>query len=238
VLKAEPSFDEAPWPSLSSDAVDFVKRLLNKDYRKRLTAAQALSHPWLANYHDVKIPLDMIIYKLVKAYICSSPLRKAALGGLAKTLTVPQLAYLREQFTLLGPNKSGYISLQNFKTAVTKYSTDAMKDSRVLDYANMMSTLQYRKLDFEEFCAAAISVYQLEGMESWEQHARNAYELFEKDGNRPIMIEELASELGLSPSVPVHVVLQDWIRQSDGKLSFLGFVRLLHGVSSRSFQKA
>jgi len=43
VLKAEPSFDEAPWPSLSPDATDFVKRLLNKDYRKRLTAAQALS---------------------------------------------------------------------------------------------------------------------------------------------------------------------------------------------------
>lgn len=39
-----------------------------------------LGHPWLANYHDVKIPLDMIIYKVVKAYICSSSLRKAALG--------------------------------------------------------------------------------------------------------------------------------------------------------------
>ncbi|XP_052173617.1 CDPK-related kinase 1-like [Diospyros lotus] len=238
VLKADPSFDEAPWPSLSSNAIDFVKRLLNKDYRKRLTAAQALSHPWLANYHDVKIPLDMIIYKLVKAYICSSSLRKAALGALARTLTVPQLAYFREQFALLGPNKSGFISLQNFKTAATKNSTDAMKDSRVSDYAYTVSTLQYRKLDFEEFCAAAISVHQLEGMESWEQHAHSAYELFEKDGNRPIMIEELASELGLSPSVPVHVVLQDWIRHSDGKLSFLGFVRLLHGISSRSFQKA
>ncbi|KAJ9694365.1 hypothetical protein PVL29_010049 [Vitis rotundifolia] len=80
VLKADPSFDEAPWPSLSSDAIDFVKRLLNKDYRKRLTAAQALSHPWLANYHDVKIPLDMIVYKLVKAYIFSSSLRKSALA--------------------------------------------------------------------------------------------------------------------------------------------------------------
>ncbi|KAL2464572.1 CDPK-related kinase 1 [Forsythia ovata] len=238
VLKADPSFDEAPWPSLSSDAVDFVKRLLNKDYRKRLTAAQALSHPWLAGHHDVKIPLDMIIYKLVKAYICSSSLRKAALGALAKTLTIPQLAYLREQFTLLGPNRSGFISIQNFKTAMGKYSTDAMKDSRVLDYVHVVSSLQYRKLDFEEFCAAAIGVHQLEGIESWEQHARHAYEFFEKDGNRPIMIEELASELGLSPSVPVHVVLKDWIRHSDGKLSFLGFVRLLHGVSSRAFQKA
>lgn len=56
-----------------------------------------------------------------------------------------------------------------------------------------VSSIQYRKLDFEEFCAAAISVHQLEGLESWEQHARRAYELFEKDGNRPIMIEELAS---------------------------------------------
>lgn len=56
-----------------------------------------------------------------------------------------------------------------------------------------MSSLQYQKLDFEEFCASAISVHQLEGMESWEQHARHAYEFFEKDGNRPIMIEELAS---------------------------------------------
>ena len=61
-----------------------------------------------------------------------------------------------------------------------------------------IGTIQYRKLDFEEFCAAAISVYQLEGTESWEQHARLAYELFEKDGNRPIMIEELASVLSLS----------------------------------------
>ncbi|KAL3534698.1 hypothetical protein ACH5RR_003159 [Cinchona calisaya] len=238
VLKADPSFDEAPWPSLSADAVDFVKRLLNKDYRKRLTAAQALSHPWLSGCHDARIPLDMIIFKLVKVYTCSSSLRKAALGALAKTLAIPQLTYLREQFTMLGPNKSGCVSLQNFKSAVTKMSTDAMKDSRVLEYVNLVSSLQYRKMDFEEFCAAGISVHQLEGMESWEQHARRAYELFEKDGNRPIMIEELASELGLSPSVPVHVVLQDWIRHADGKLSFLGFVRLLHGVSSRTFQKA
>ncbi|XP_065623487.1 CDPK-related kinase 1 [Quercus suber] len=172
------------------------------------------------------------------ALVPKLPSQKLSNQALAKTLTVAQLAYLREQFILLGPNKNGFISMQNFKMGMVKNSTDAMKDSRALDYANMISSIQYRKMDFEEFCSAAISVHQLEGMESWEQHARRAYELFEKDGNRPIMIEELASELGLSPSVPVHVVLQDWIRHSDGKLSFLGFVRLLHGVSSRSFQRA
>ncbi|CAK9319705.1 unnamed protein product [Citrullus colocynthis] len=237
VLKEDPSFDDEPWPSLSCDAKDFVQRLLHKDQHIRLTAAQALCHPWLTNHLHPKIPLDMIVYKLVRAYIYSSSLRKLALNALAKTLSFMQLAYLRQQFHLLGPNKNGFISLQNFKTALMKASTDAMNESGVTEYVHMVSSSQYKRLDFEEFCAAAISVHQLKGIESWEQHARYAYDLFEEYGNRPIMIEELASELGLAPSVPLHVVLQDWIRPSDGKLSFIGFVKLLNGVSSSRNKK-
>lgn len=55
VLKADPNFDEAPWPSLSTDAIDFVKRLLNKDYRKRLTAAQALCMFNELHYEDLSL---------------------------------------------------------------------------------------------------------------------------------------------------------------------------------------
>ncbi|KAG6603303.1 CDPK-related kinase 1, partial [Cucurbita argyrosperma subsp. sororia] len=237
VLKEDPSFDDDPWPSLSSDAKDFVQGLLHKNQHKRLTAAQALCHPWLTNHPRVKIPLDIIVYKLVRAYIYSSSLRKLAFNALAKTLSFVQLAYLREQFDLLGPNKDGFISLRNFKTALMKASTDAMNDSGVIEYVDMVSSTQYKRLDFEEFCAAATSVHQLKGAESWELHARYAYDLFDEYGNRPIMIEELASELGLASSVPLHVVLQDWIRPSDGKLSFLGFIKLLNEVPSCTNKK-
>ncbi|PKI47473.1 hypothetical protein CRG98_032063 [Punica granatum] len=237
VLKAEPSFDEPPWPSLSLEAKDFVKRLLNKDPRKRMTACQALSHPWLRNYNGIKIPLDILIFKMMKAYMRSSPLRKAALKALAKTLTVDEQFYLREQFALLEPNKSGCITLENIRMALMKNATDAMKESRISDFLASLNALQYRRMDFEEFCAAALSVHQMEALDRWEQHARCAYEMFEKDGNRAIMIDELASELGLGPSVPVHAVLHDWIRHTDGKLSFLGFIKLLRGVSSRTIPK-
>ncbi|KAK4416224.1 CDPK-related kinase [Sesamum alatum] len=237
VVKAEPTYEEQPWPTLSSEAKDFVKRLLNKDPRKRMTAAQALCHPWIKNSNDVKVPLDILIFKLMRAYMRSSPLRKAALRALSKTLTADDLFYLKEQFALLEPNKNGTISLDNIKAALKKNATDAMNESRVYDFLASLNALQYRRMDFEEFVAAALSVYQLEALDKWEQHARCAYELFEKDGNRTIMIEELASELGLSTSVPVHAVLHDWIRHTDGKLSFLGFVKLLHGVSSRSLAK-
>ncbi|KAG1330732.1 hypothetical protein COCNU_02G007000 [Cocos nucifera] len=350
VLKAEPSFSEPPWPSLSPEAKDFVRRLLSKDPRRRMTAAQALSHPWIRNYSDIKPPLDILTFRLIKAYMRSSSLRKAALRALSKTLTVDELFYLKGQFALLEPNKNGCITLENIKMALMKNATDAMKESRIQDllislsalqYRRMdfdefcaatlsvhqlegldrweqharcayelfekhgnraivieelasalsktltvdelfylkgqfallepnkngcitlenikmalmknatdamkesriqdllisLSALQYRRMDFDEFCAATLSVHQLEGLDRWEQHARCAYELFEKHGNRAIVIEELASELGLSPSVPVHAVLNDWIRHTDGKLSFLGFVKLLRGNKSLDMLK-
>ncbi|XP_045815165.1 CDPK-related kinase 5-like isoform X2 [Trifolium pratense] len=237
VLKADPSFDEPPWPSLSDEARDFVKRLLNKDPRKRMSAAQALRHPWIKNYEDAELPLDILVFKLMKTYMRSSSLRRAALRALSKTLTEDELVYLKEQFALLEPNKNGTISLENIQAAFTLNATDAMKESRIADFLASLNALQYRRMGFDEFCAATLSVHQLEALDHWEKRARCAFDMFEKDGNKAIVIDELASELGLGPSIPVHAVLHDWIRHTDGKLSFLGFVKLLHGPS-RSLAKA
>lgn len=230
VLRADPNFDDIPWPSVSPEAKDFVKRLLNKDYRKRMSAAQALTHPWLSTENH-PIPLDILIYKLVKSYLHASPFKRAALKALSKALTENELVYLRAQFMLLEPNKDGRVSLDNFRMALMRNATDAMKESRVPDILNAMAPLSYRKMDFEEFCAAAISTYQLEALDSWEQIGSTAFDFFEQEGNRSVSVEELARELNVGPTA--HSILKDWIR-SDGKLSLLGYTKFLHGVTLRS----
>ncbi|XP_058738796.1 CDPK-related kinase 3 [Vicia villosa] len=231
VLRADPNFDDLPWPSVSPEAKDFVKRLLNKDYRKRMTAAQALTHPWLRD-ESHPIPLDILIYKLVKSYLHATPFKRAAVKALSKALTEEQLVYLRAQFRLLEPNSNGHVSLDNFKMALARHATEAMRESRVLDIIHTMEPLAYRKMDFEEFCAAATSTYQLEALDRWEDIACTAFEHFESEGNRVISIEELARELNLGPSA--YSVLRDWIRNTDGKLSLLGYTKFLHGVTLRS----
>lgn len=50
-------------------------------------------------------------------------------------------------------------------------------------------------MGFEEFCAAAISTYQLEAREDWDRIANMAFEYFEQEGNRVISIAELARVL-------------------------------------------
>ncbi|KAH1214872.1 CDPK-related protein kinase [Glycine max] len=156
----------------------------------------------------------------MKTYMRSSSLRKAA---------------LRVQ-----PSKTGSISLENinkvgyhfnvscmkiiplldstsfshsyFGQALMKYATDAMNESCILDFLSSV-------------ILPCSFVHQLEALDRWEQHTRCAYELFDKDGNKAIVIEQIASELGLGPSILVHVVLHDWICHTDGKLSFLGLVK-------------
>ncbi|KAK6275309.1 hypothetical protein POUND7_005018 [Theobroma cacao] len=255
VIRADPNFNDSPWPSVSPEAKDFVKRLLNKDHRKRMTAAQALTHPWLRDENHA-VPLDILIYKLVKSYIRATPFKRAAQKALSKALPEDALVYLRAQFRLLEP-RDGCVSLSNFKAALMRNITDAMQESRVLDIINVvryldlpssgthyvvnadtfkiylkMEPLYYKKMDFEEFCAAAISTYQLEALEEWEGIASEAFEYFEQEGNKVISVEELALELNLGPST--HSLLNDWIRTSDGKLSFHGYMKFLHGVTVRA----
>jgi len=53
ILLEEVEFDRPVWTAVPDDARDLVLRLLNKDPRKRITAAQALAHPFMANQSQV-----------------------------------------------------------------------------------------------------------------------------------------------------------------------------------------
>lgn len=48
ILKGDYSFDPPYWDGISDIAKDFIKRLLTVDPNVRLTAQQAIGHPWLA----------------------------------------------------------------------------------------------------------------------------------------------------------------------------------------------
>jgi len=47
IMKAEFDFPDPYWTNISNDAKDLIKKLLVVDAKKRLTASQALQHPWL-----------------------------------------------------------------------------------------------------------------------------------------------------------------------------------------------
>jgi serine/threonine protein kinase len=53
ICNANFEFPHKPWSSISEEAKDFIHRLLMVNPTARLTAEQALKHPWIVNEGDM-----------------------------------------------------------------------------------------------------------------------------------------------------------------------------------------
>ncbi|XP_059623499.1 calcium-dependent protein kinase 28-like isoform X2 [Cornus florida] len=238
VLRNKPDFRRKPWPNISSSAKDFVTKLLVKDPRARLTAAQALSHAWVREGGNAsEIPLDISVLSNMRQFVKYSRLKQFALRALATTLDDEELADLHDQFDAIDVDKSGTISLEEMRQALAKDLPWKLKDSRVLEILQAIDSNTDGLVDFPEFVAATLHVNQLEehDTEKWLQRSQAAFEKFDVDRDGYITPEELRMHTGLKGSL--DPLLEEADIDRDGKISLPEFRRLLRTASLNSPRK-
>ncbi|XP_076887805.1 calcium-dependent protein kinase 28-like [Bidens hawaiensis] len=235
VLRNKPDFKRKPWPTISQSAKDFVKKLLVKDPRSRLTAAQALSHPWVREGGNAsEIPLDISVLSNMREFVKYSRLKQFALRALASTLDEEELSNLKDQFQATDVDKSGAISLEEMKEALAKDLPWKMKESRVSEILEAIDSNTDGLVDFTEFVAATLHVHQLEehNSEKWQHLSQAAFEKFDVDKDGYITPEELRMHTGLKGSI--DPLLEEADIDKDGKISLSEFRRLLRTASMGS----
>ncbi|XP_031387967.1 calcium-dependent protein kinase 16-like isoform X3 [Punica granatum] len=235
VLRKKPDFRRKPWPTISESAKDFVKKLLVKDPRARLTAAQALSHPWVREGGDAsEIPIDISVLHNMRQFVKYNRFKQFALRALASTLDEDELADLKDQFDAIDVDKNGYISLEEMKQALAKDLPWKLKESRVLEILQAIDTNTDGSVDFHEFVAATLHVHQLEehNSEKWFQRSQVAFEKFDIDKDGFITPEELRMHTGLRGSI--DPLLEEADIDMDGRISLSEFRRLLRTASMSS----
>ncbi|GMP31921.1 hypothetical protein CsSME_00005931 [Camellia sinensis var. sinensis] len=235
VLRNKPDFRRKPWPTISNSAKDFVKKLLVKDPRARLTAAQALSHPWVREGGDAsEIPLDILVLSNMRQFVKYSCLKQFALRALASTIGAEELADLRDQFDAIDVDKNGAISLEEMRQALAKDLPWKLKESGVLEILQAIDSNTDGLVDFTEFVAATLHVHQLEehNSEKWQQRSQAAFEKFDVDRDGYITTEELKMHTGLKGSI--DPLLEEADIDKDGRISLSEFRRLLRTASISS----
>ncbi|KAK6258209.1 Protein kinase domain - like 10 [Theobroma cacao] len=235
VLKNKPDFRRKPWPTISNSAKDFVKKLLVKDPQARLTAAQALSHPWVREGGNAsEIPVDISVLNNLRQFVKYSRLKQFALRALAGTLNEEEIADLRDQFDAIDVDKNGSISLEEMRQALAKDLPWKLKESRVLEILQAIDSNTDGLVDFTEFVAAALHVNQMEEHDSdkWQQRSQAAFEKFDVDRDGFITPEELRMHTGLRGSI--DPLLEEADIDKDGKISLSEFRRLLRTASMGS----
>ncbi|CAI0461680.1 unnamed protein product [Linum tenue] len=235
VLRNKPDFRRKPWPTISNSAKDFIRKLLVKDPRARLTAAQALSHPWVREGGDAsEIPIDISVLKNMRQFVKYSRLKQFALRALASTLGEEELADLKDQFDAIDVDKNGSISLEEMRQALAKDLPWKLKESRVLEILQAIDCNTDGLVDFSEFVAAALHVHQLQehNSEKWEERSQAAFDKFDIDGDGYITPDELRMHTGLRGSI--DPLLEEADIDRDGKISLSEFRKLLRTASMGS----
>uniref|UniRef100_A0A0D3DHX9 non-specific serine/threonine protein kinase n=2 Tax=Brassica oleracea var. oleracea TaxID=109376 RepID=A0A0D3DHX9_BRAOL len=232
VMRKEPDFKTNPWPTISDGAKDFVKKLLVKEPRARLTAAQALSHSWVREGGEAsEIPIDISVLENMRQFVKFSRLKQIALKALATTIDEDELDDLRDQFDAIDIDKNGSISLEEMRQALAKDLPWKLKDARVAEILQAIDSNTDGLVDFTEFVVATLHVNQLEEHDSakWEQRSRAAFEKFDVDRDGFITPEELRLQTGLKGSI--EPLLEEADVDEDGRISIHEFRRLLRSAS-------
>lgn len=78
--------NEKDWSSISDEAKDFVKKLLIKNPKKRMTAQEGLNHPWFKGRFDFG-KLDPKVIESLRSFRGNTSLQKQALSFLVPLLS-------------------------------------------------------------------------------------------------------------------------------------------------------
>ncbi|KAM7502524.1 hypothetical protein LguiB_001428 [Lonicera macranthoides] len=80
IIRSKVQFKRDPWPKVSDSAKDLVKKMLDPDPKRRLTAEQVLEHPWLQDSSKApNVLLGEVVRSRLKQFSMTNKLKKSAL---------------------------------------------------------------------------------------------------------------------------------------------------------------
>ena len=110
-----PNFKSEVWKEISTEAKDLLKKMLNTDYEERITASEALKHPWFTSIKTNTSVSNKVVVEALKRYSEFSVLKKNMLKLIAKNLNEKEVKEYQEAFLDLDKEKIGMITYNNLK---------------------------------------------------------------------------------------------------------------------------
>jgi calcium-dependent protein kinase len=232
------------WTGISSRGIDFIKSLLVVDPKLRLTASQALLHPWIAGlgtHKDVEVP--KLVLEKIRAFAELNHLRRAALSMLAYTLTSEQLSELHEVFLAIDVDRAGTIGLSEL-IDVMKSKLD-LSEAEIRKIFATLDRSHQGEIEYTTFLAASM-VNHMRIKDGLIQHV---FDQLDHDRDGFISLQDLQFALGptIDNGEDVMVCIHEADADGDGLITFDEFKRcflpgedplLLNRETSESISRA
>ena len=208
IISEEIDYENKKIKALSPEAVDFLKKLLEKNPDKRISSAKALEHIWIKKYAPhtkVNKAFSRKIYKNLSKFREQSQLSTAVVTFITNYLmNDDELKLLKKLFFELDVKGVGVITRDElfrgmeecFGNKITREEVDKIFSN--IDYDNNGT------ISFDEFVKAAIDKKKL----LTEEKLKAAFALFDRNGDGDIEAKELKEVIGDENNIDNNVWFQ------------------------------
>ncbi|KAM7523450.1 hypothetical protein LguiA_013352 [Lonicera macranthoides] len=226
ILRGHIDFTSDPWPSISPQAKDLVRKMLALDPSERLTALQVLNHPWIKE--DGEAPdtlLDNAVLGRLKQFRAMNQFKKVALRVIAGCLSEEEIMGLKQMFKGMDEDNSGTITLEELKQGLAKQGTK-LSEYEVKQLMEAADADGNGTIDYEEFITATMHLNRMDR----EEHLYTAFQYFDKDNSGYITKEELEQalrEFGMDDGRDIKEVMSEVDSDNDGRINYDEFVAMM-----------
>merc|ERR1719433_2388287 len=209
---------------LSKSFMDFVKKMLKKSPKQRISLADALKHPWVTgkDASDQEISSDVI--KVLRQFAQQSKLKKAITKTLATHMGKEPEAKIKAHFQRLDKNNSGGLDHEELALllqdmGITK--SKAIEEAKAIIKATDDDSSG--EIEFKEFA----QIWQRKLLSVNESYIHAVFTVLDENGDGEIDAEELKKVLELKEGEETQHQIKDLINEvdknNDGKISFEEF---------------
>ncbi|CAL5423839.1 unnamed protein product [Camellia sinensis] len=227
IIRSVIDFKRDPWPKVSDNAKDLVKRMLNPDMKKRLTAQEVLEHPWLQNAKKApNVPLGETVKARLKQFSVMNKLKKRALRVIAEHLSLEEVAGIKEAFDAMDTDKRGKINLEELRFGLQKLGQQ-IPDADLQILMEAADVDGDGTLNYGEFVAVFIHLKKIAN----DEHLHKAFAFFDRNKSGYIEIEELRDALSdeddTNSEEVINAIMHDVDTDKDGRISYDEFATMM-----------
>ncbi|XP_031271941.1 calcium-dependent protein kinase 7-like [Pistacia vera] len=227
IIRSVIDFKRDPWPKVSDNAKDLVKKMLNPDPKERLTAEQVLEHTWIQNAKKApNVPLGETVKARLKQFSVMNKLKKRALRVVAEHLSVEEAAGIKEAFEMMDTSKRGKINLEELRVGLQKIGQN-IPDADVQILMEAADADGDGTLNYGEFVAVSVHLKKMGN----DEHLHKAFAFFDKNQTGYIEIEELREALydEVEPNSEdvINAIMHDVDTDKDGRISYEEFAAMM-----------
>jgi len=205
---------------LSKPFIDFVKKMLKKSPKQRLSLKNALVHPWVSGEEASDRELSSDVIKVLRQFNQQSKLKKAITRTLAAHMGKEPQQKIKEHFKRLDKDDSG--GLDKSELALLLQDMGISKVEATKEAGKIIAEVDddgSGEIEFTEFA----TIWQRKLLSVNESYIHAVFTVLDENGDGDIDNKELMKVLEISDHEEIKAYINEVDSDKDGKINFQEF---------------